>query len=129
MLKTARAGTKKLIVKLSDSNFNCPAKTVKIKIYKEKTKLVAKKKTFKTSIKIKKFAVALKNSKGKAMKYVRLTLKVKGKTYAAKTNKKGIAIFKITKLTKKGIFNAVIKFNANKYYNSVAKKVKITVKR
>lgn len=36
------------------------------------------------------------------MKKVKLTLKIKGKTYKATTNSKGKATFKITKLTKKG---------------------------
>ena len=50
------------------------------------------------------------------------------KTYAAKTNSKGKAIFKITKLNKKGTFKGVIKFNGNKYYTKSGKNVKITVK-
>lgn len=62
------------------------------------------------------------------MKKVKVTIKVKGKTYAAKTNSKGKSTFKIIKLTKKGKFNAVIKFGGNKYYNKVSKTVKITVR-
>ena len=50
------------------------------------------------------------------------------KTYAAKTNSKGKATFKITKLNKKGTFKATITYNGNKYYNKVSKKAKITVK-
>ena len=38
---------------------------------------------------------AIKNSKGKGVKNVKVTLKVKGKTYNAKTNSKGKATFKI----------------------------------
>ena len=129
MLKDAGAGTKKLTVLLEDTNYNCPVNTVNVKINKEKTKLVAKKKTFKVSKKIKKFTVTLKNSKGKAVKKVKVTLKVKGKTFTAKTNSKGKATFKIKNLTKKGKYTAVVKFNANKYYKGVTKKVKITVKR
>ena len=41
------------------------------------------------------------------MKKAKVTLKVKGKTYAAKTNSKGKATFKITKLTKKGTYKAI----------------------
>ena len=62
------------------------------------------------------------------MKKVKVYLKVNGKTYAAKTNSKGQATFKITKLTKKGKHTAAIIFNANKYYNKAAKKVKIVAK-
>ena len=59
---------------------------------------------------------------------MKVTLKIKGKTYKAKTNAKGKAVFKIKKLTKKGKYKAVIKFKANKYYNKATKKVKITIK-
>lgn len=125
MLKNANAGTKKLTISVDN---NKVIKTVDVQINKEKTKLVAKKKTFKVSKKTKRFTVTLKDSKGKAIKKAKLTLKVKGKTYKAKTNKKGKATFKITKLTKKGKFKAVIKFKASKYYKAATKKVKITVK-
>ena len=63
------------------------------------------------------------------MKKAKVTLKVKGKTYKAKTNKKGKAIFKITKLTKKGKYTGTIKFAGNKYFKSATKNVKITVKK
>ena len=129
MLKAAKAGTKKLIiVSKEDDIFNAAVKTVHVKINKEKTKLAAKKKTFKAKTKIKKYTVTLKNSKGKAIKKAKLTLKVNGKKYKAKTNKKGKATFKIKKLSKKGKYNAVIKFKANKYYKKASKKVKLTIK-
>ena len=63
------------------------------------------------------------------MKKVKLTLKVKGKTYKATTNAKGKATFKITKLTKKGKYAAKINFKGDKYFNKLTKKVKITVKK
>ena len=62
------------------------------------------------------------------MKKVKLTLKVKGKTYKAKTNAKGKAVFKIKNLKKKGKYRATVKFAGNTYYSKVTKKVKITVK-
>ena len=52
----------------------------------------------------------------------------RSKTYKATTNSKGKATFKITKLTKKGKFKAVIKFSGDKNYKKVSKKVKIRVK-
>ena len=61
------------------------------------------------------------------MKNTKVYLKVYGKTYAAKTNSKGQATFKITKLTKKGKFTAAITYIGNKYYNKITKKTKITV--
>ena len=79
--------------------------------------------------KTKKYAVVLKDSKNKAIKKVKVTLKVKGKTYKATTNSKGKATFKITKLTKAGSYKAAVKFAGNAYYKASAKSVKITVKK
>ena len=59
---------------------------------------------------------------------MQITLKVKGKTYKAKTNNKGKATFKIKNLKKKGTFKATIKFKGNKYYKAATKKVKIKIK-
>ena len=128
ILKIVKSGKKKLIIKFSSSNCNAVSKTVKINVKKEKTKIVAKKKTFKKSKKVKKYTITLKNSKNKAVKKVKVTLKVKGKTYKAKTNNKGKATFKITKLNKKGKFKATVKFKSNSYYSGKTKKTTIKVK-
>ena len=128
-LKTAKAGNKNIVIQFAgDNNYNPAAKTAKITINKEKTKIVAKKKTFKKAKKVKKYTVTLKNSKNKAVKKVKVILKVKGKTYTAKTSKKGKATFKIKNLKKKGTFKATIKFKGDKYYKPATKKVKIKVK-
>lgn len=126
-LKSAKAGKKNMTLTLTSDNYNATAKTVKITINKEKTKITAKNKKFKRSQKTKKYTIALKNSKGKAVKKLKVTLKVKGKTYTAKTNAKGKATFKIKKLTKKGKYTATIKFKGNAYYLKSSKKVKITI--
>ena len=110
-----------------DSNYLASAGTVKVTVNKAKPKLTAKKKTFKRSLKTKKYAITLKSGKA-AIKKVQVTLKIKGKTFKAKTNAKGKAVFKIKKLSKKGKFKATIKFKGNKYYNAVTKKVLITIK-
>ena len=103
-------------------------KSVKVVVKKATPKLTAKAKTFKKSVKTKKYKVTLKTNKNKVMKKVKLTLKVGKKTYAAKTNKKGVATFKITKLTKKGKYTATIKYKGSKYYKKLTKKAKITIK-
>ena len=128
ILKEQKAGVKNLVITVDDSNYTA-SKTVKIAINKEKTKITAKNKVFKSTKKSKKYAATLKNSKGKAIKKVIVTLKVKGKTYKAKTNSKGKAIFNLKKLTKKGTYKAVIKFKGNALYKPATKKVKIAVKK
>ena len=129
VLKKVKAGKKNLIIKFAgDDNYNALSKKLKVTVKKEKTKLIAKKKVFKRTLKTKKYRVILKNSKGKAIKKVKITLRVKGKTYKAKTNKKGKAVFKIKKLNRKGKYNAKIKFKGNRYYKAVSKKAKITIK-
>ena len=76
---------------------------------------------------MKKYTINLKNSKGKSIKKVKVTLKVKGKKYNARTNSRGKAIFKITKLTKRGTYKAVITLKGNKYYLKAVKKIKIRI--
>ena len=62
------------------------------------------------------------------MKNTKVKITVNKKTYTAKTNKKGVATFKLTKLTKQGKYTAVVKFAGNKYYNAKTVKPKIIVK-
>ncbi len=120
---------------LGDKNYKATFVAFNFKLNKKPITITAKAKTFKSSVKTKKFTVTLKTDKcaskdGKT--YLKsgkkVTLKINGKTYTAKINAKGKATFKITKLTKKGKFNAVIRFAGDKTYNAVTKKVKITIK-
>ena len=97
-----------------------------VKINKAASKITAKKKTF-AKKKTKKYTITLKSGK-KLISKVKVTIKVGKKTYTAKTNKKGKATFNLKKLTKKGKYNAVIKFKGNKYYKATTKKVKIVLK-
>ena len=108
--------------------YKASSTTAKVTVKKATPKITAKAKTFKFEDKTKKYTITLKNNKGKVMKNKKVTLKVNGKTYTAKTNSKGVATFKLKKLTKKGKYNAVITYAGNKYYKKVTKKAKITVK-
>ena len=85
--------------------------------------LKAKNKKFKKAKKVKKYKATLKTSAGKAIASKKITLKVKGKTYKAKTNAKGVATFKIKNLKKAGKYKATVK-----YLNTSVKKT-ITVKK
>lgn len=104
------------------------SKTVKVNVNKATPKLTAKAKTFKKSDKTKKYTITLKTNQNKVMKNAKVTLNVNKKTYTAKTNSKGVATFKLTKLTKKGKYTATVKYGGNSYYNAKTVKPKITVK-
>jgi peptidoglycan hydrolase-like protein with peptidoglycan-binding domain len=110
-----------------DANHVNSAADVKVTVNKATPKLTAKAKTFKSSVKTKKYTIVLKDNTGKAIKKAKVTLKVKGKTYKATTNSKGKATFKITKLAKKGTYKATITFKGDKNYKKVTKKAKIKV--
>ena len=101
----------------------------KIVITKAASKITAKKKTtFKSKAKIKKYAITLKDNNGKAIKKTKVTLKIKNKSFTAKTNAKGKAIFKIKKLTKKGKYTAKVKFAGNEFYKASSASKKIIIK-
>jgi hypothetical protein len=110
-----------------DSTHQKSTKNVTVKVTKAKAKITAKKKTFKKALKVKKYSIKLKSGKT-LIKKARVYLKVKGKTYKAKTNSKGKAIFKIKNLKKRGTFTAKITFKTNAYYKKATKKVKIKIK-
>ena len=129
ILKTAKAGSKKMVISYGgNSKYNSASKTVKVTINKEAVKITAKNKAFKKAVKTKKYTIILKNSKGKAVKKAKVTVKIGKKTYKATTNTKGKATFKITKLTKKGKYTAKITFKTTAVYKAASKKVKITIK-
>ena len=119
------------------------AKDVKVTVKKAKPKITAKKKTYKSKNKKKRFTITLKDNKGKAIKNAKVRLIVKKittkkskkktkttkkkKKNIVKTNKKGKATFKVNR-NKKGKYQAIIIYKGNKYYSKVIKKVKITIK-
>ena len=102
--------------------------TAKVVVSKATPTITAKAQTYKVSVKTKKYSVTLKGNDNKALANVKLSIKVNGKTYSAKTNSKGTATFKITGLTKKAKYIGLITYAGNKYYKNLSKKVQITVK-
>ena len=120
---------------IGNTTYNATFASAVLLVVKKPITITAKAKTFKASTKTKKYTVTLKTIKGSSANgktYLsagkKVTLKINGKTYTAKTNAKGQATFKITKLTKKGKFQTLIKFAGDNTYKAVSKKVKITIK-
>ena len=110
-----------------DGTYKASSLTVKkIVVNKAKPKFTTKKVKVKAKTKTKKIKITLKHNK-KAVKGKQITLKIKGKTYKAKTNKKGVATFKVKKLSK-GKFTGKLKFKGDKYYKGISGKVKVIVK-
>ena len=107
--------------------YDISSKEVKVTVKKATPVLTAKAKTFKAKVKTKKYTITLKDNAGKAIKNVKVTLKVKGKTFKATVSSTGKATFKITNLKKKGNYKAVITYGGNNLYNKVTKNVKIKV--
>ena len=121
---TDSKGYAKLTINLNPKKYTITAHYAAYKVsnnLKVKQTLKLVKKTVKVKKTAKKLVIKakLKWSNGKAIKGKKLTLKFKGKTYKAKTNKKGIAKFtikkKVIKKLKKG----------KKYKYSVAYKTNI----
>ncbi|MBQ7927788.1 MAG: Ig-like domain repeat protein [Methanobrevibacter sp.] len=123
-----------VIVFLGDGGYDASMAVHKVTIKKKTTSIAASAKTFKATAKTKKYTVTLKTIKGASIDgktYLasgkKVTLKLNGKTYTAKTNAKGKATFSL-KITKKGKFTATIKYAGDVTYKASSKKVKLTFK-
>jgi parallel beta-helix repeat protein len=128
-LKATATGSKKATIKFAgDNEYKEVSKTLTIKVTKEASKISATKKTFKAKAKNKKYTITLKSKSGKAITNAKVTVKVKGKTYSAKTKSNGKATFNLKKLTKKGKHTAKVKFAGDKYFTGKTVNVKITIK-
>ena len=111
---------------IGDSKYKACFKTVGVKIYRQKVKLVVKKKTFKATKRVKKFTATLTNMKGKKIGGRKIVFTVNGKKYTAKTNKKGIATVKV-KLTRKKTYSVKVKFAGDKTFLKASKKSSIKI--
>ena len=123
-----------VVVFMDDEEYDASMKVFKVTINKKPTSISASAKTFKASAKTKKYTVTLKTIPGSSADgktYLasgkKVSLKINGKTYTAKTNAKGQATFSL-KITKRGIFNAVVSYAGDNTYNPSSSKVKITIK-
>ena len=119
---------------LGDDKYNATFVAFSFDIQKKPITISAPAKSYKASAKTKKYTVTIKTEKcnsrdGKVYLSAgkKITMKINGKTYTAKTNAKGQATFNL-KITKKGKFAATVKFAGDKTYASASKSVKITIK-
>ena len=111
---------------LGDDDHKASFKTLKVTVNKQAVKASFAKATLKVK-KAKYVKFTLKDASGKAIKGKKITIKVNGKTFSAKTNSKGIASIKV-KVSKKGKFKAVAKFAGDSAYKAISKKAYFTVK-
>ena len=137
-IKTNAKGQALLNVNLAANKYNAKVRfagddtylsstcTAKVTVNKATPKITASSKTFKVKSKVKKVTVTLKN-KNKAIKNAVVKLTINKKTYKVRTNSKGDAVFSI-KLTKKGKFNAVFKYDSSSNFKSATKNVLIIIK-
>lgn len=127
-INIAKAGTYTCTVALlADDTYNGVFDIAKVTVNKQKGKLSVAKKTYKAKAKTKKITATFKSAKGKALKGKKITFTVKGKTYSAKTNAKGVATVKV-KLTKRGTYKVTAKFAGDDTYKAISKKGTLILK-
>ncbi len=118
-------GTYKVVVSSDDSYTRAKKVTSKFTIKKAKTKVYAPKITTKYK-KSKKFKIEVKDkATRKAVKHVKLSVKIGSKKYTLKTNSKGVASFK-TKNLGPGTYKVTIKSKNSNY--KIKGKSKIIIK-
>lgn len=111
---------------MGDDDYKPTIQSCKISVSKKSAILTAPKATLKVK-KTKKILITLK-SNSKAISGKKLTIKVNGKTFSAKTNSKGIAKIKV-RVAKKGTFKYTVRFAGDNTYNAMSKIGKIIVKK
>lgn len=122
--QTDKNGNAVLTVSLKSGKYAINAEYKGFKVSNKiviKPTLTAKNKSIKKG-KTLKFTAKLVNSKGKPLKGKKITFKLKGKKYVAKTNKRGVAAIKIKKLK-------VGKYTIQTSFKNMKIKNKITVKK
>ena len=107
-------------ITFNGANYVASSKSLKVKIVKPTIK-VSKVKIHKKG----KFTVTFKDANKKAIKNVKVTFKIKGKTYTRTTNSKGQA--KITVNLNPGKYSVKVGFKNTKYYGTTILTKKITV--
>ena len=116
---------------LGDDDYKGATATAKVTVTKKSTTLKAAKTKykFKAKAKSKVIKATLKTSNKYLKAGKKVTIKIKGKTYTAKTGKNGAIKINLKSLKKKGTYKAKIKFAGDSTYKaSSSKKIKIVIK-
>lgn len=120
-VKSDRNGYAKLSVSLNPKQYTITAEFNGTKVSNKITvkpvltcKISSNKKTKKT-----KFTAKLINTKGKALKGKKITFKINGKKYTAKTNKNGIATLSIKLKLKKGTYKVYTIYGKSKVTSTI----------
>lgn len=125
-ISLSKKGTYTFTAKFAGDNiYNSISKKGKLTLNPLSTSLTVKKYTFKKAA-TKKIQVTLKSGKT-VLKSKKVTIKVNGKTYSAKTNSKGVATITI-KLTKKGTYTYTANFAGDNTYKAISKTQKVVIK-
>ena len=134
-LGSANTYTYALMYQGDDDYEATPLACSKLVVTKKSTSISASSSvSFASTAKTKTVTVTLKTTKnpydGKTYlsKGKKITLTINGKTYSATTDGSGVAKINIGSFTKKGTFNAVIKFAGDKTYSGSSKPIKVTIK-
>ena len=127
-INLAKKGTYTIVACfLGDDNYNASFKSSKIKVNPVKAKLKVSNKKYKFSLKKKTLTAKFLSPKGKAVNGKKISFRINGKTYTAKTNSKGIATVKVT-LNKKKTYGFTAKFAGDNTFKSISVKGKVVVK-
>lgn len=112
---------------LGDEKYNASFIVAKINVTSQKAKLTTQAKTYKASAKTKSISATLKSASGNAIANKKITFTVNGKTYAGKTNSKGIASVNVS-LSKKGTYGFTVKFAGDSAYAALSTKGTLKIK-
>ena len=119
---------------LDDEEYNATMSVYLITIVKKPITISASAASYKASAKTKKYTISLKTIKGASAdgkiyypQGKKVTMQINGKTYTAKVDKNGKATFNL-QITKKGVYQASIKYAGDDTYASASRSVKITIK-